>query len=98
MQREFHCLSPLGFSRYEISEDGRIRNKETNFITRGSKESQGFYRVNLSADNGKATRLYMHRLLLLYFKGNPPTSKHRAVHIDGDREYNNICNLHWALE
>jgi hypothetical protein len=35
-------------------------------------------------------------LVLLAFKGHPPTPQHQAAHADGCRQHNDIWNLRWA--
>jgi hypothetical protein len=40
-------------------------------------------------------RFTISRLVLLAFVGEPPTSKHEAAHLDGDKENNALNNLQW---
>ena len=58
-----------------------------------AKQRNGYLTVSLVA-NGKAYRLFVHRLVLLAFIGPCPEGMESA-HSDGDRTNNDISNLSW---
>jgi hypothetical protein len=91
--------------RYAITKDGRVWSHERKpFIGRPAvgqwlKERIGFFEyktVFLRDDNGKGNDYSVHRLVLLTYLGQPPTSKHEANHINGNKLDNRIENLEWV--
>lgn len=46
--------------------------------------------------NGKAVRMYVHRLILFAFKGLPPHPKYISRHLNGNPKDNRPENLEWG--
>lgn len=81
------------FSKYLISDFGRVMNKERGNIL---KPSNGTYNmVLLLSDAGQTKNLYVHRLVAQAFLNNPD-NKRCVDHIDGNKYNNNVTNLRWS--
>lgn len=88
------------FSRYEVSNLGRIRSM---FWNGGSEVkvmklylgSSGYLRTALKSDGGKYICVKPHRAVALAFHENP--KNHICVnHIDGVKTNNHVDNLEWC--
>lgn len=81
------------FDQYEISNSGRIRNRNTGMNLMPARDRGGFH-VNLYADGVAHTRA-VHRLVadayLVHFAGDQT-----LIHIDGNNENNHYYNLRWT--
>ena len=93
---------------YEVSSLGRVRsldriltqkNGRKRFhkgrIIKPRKINSGYYKVTLSA-NRRQESPTVHRLVLVTFKGQPPSKEYQVNHIDGDKTNNRADNLEWA--
>lgn len=83
-----------GYERYEVSKDGRVRNKQTGYTMKKRLTFDGYVKVTLIRD-GKAKDFRVHRLVAEAFipnSENKPTVNHK----DGDKEHNDVSNLEWA--
>lgn len=98
-----------GFSKYQISNYGRVKSKERTTIA-GNRGASRFrpemvmktcdfgyeYRkVNLRDDKGYTKNVKVHRLVCQYFHPNPH-NKPQVNHRDFDRTNNHMDNLEWA--
>jgi hypothetical protein len=90
---------------YQASDQGRIRihpetprKKGLSFPGRvlQSKKQYGYSVVNLIDHDGVRHGHSINRLVAFAFHGEPPTPKHQAAHLDGDRQNNVPSNLCWA--
>lgn len=81
------------FNNYEISNFGRVRNKETGCILKPSIR-KGYERVGLYSE-GERTYFSIHRLVGEYFLGNP-NDKPQINHKDGNKKNNFYGNLEWC--
>ena len=85
-----------GFSNYEISNQGEVRNKITNYILKGRLSRSGYLQVNIKRDeDGKFINQYIHRLVAIYFIDNPE-NKREVNHKDGNKINNTLDNLEWV--
>ncbi len=83
-----------GYSRYEISNTGLIKNILTNKLITGSV-SQNYVYVTLYPDIGKQKPLRLHRLVATLFC--PNENNYTVVnHKDGNTMNNNADNLEWV--
>ena len=83
------------FNRYEASNRGYIRNKQTMHMMSPNVHKSGYLRTCLTNDVGKLKNISVHRMITSAFFDNPqnyPT----VNHIDYDRTNNHITNLEWA--
>jgi len=82
-----------GFSRYEISDAGLVRNIETKTPMRDYDDGKNGYRkIKLTDDTGRRVMFYVHRLVWTAFNG-PIREKHEIDHVDGDYTNNVLDNL-----
>jgi hypothetical protein len=82
-----------GYSKYEISNIGRIRNKNGLILKQGN--NSGYCIINIFNDNGKRNKHYIHRLVATSFlelENNKPHVNHK----DGNKENNSVSNLEWV--
>ena len=85
-----------GFSNYEISDEGLVRNKVTQYILKGRLSKSGYYQVSLKEDaTGKFKNQYIHRLVAIHFIDNSE-NKREVNHKDGNKLNNNLNNLEWV--
>lgn len=79
-------------SRYEISDLGRIRNKRTNRICKGSATPAGYRVLVLNYKNKKSKGVYVHREVMAAFVGECPAGLH-VSHLNGNNADNRVSNL-----
>ena len=77
-----------GFTNYEISSLGRVRNKDR--VLRLQKHN---YVNILLTHNKKQYKRYIHRLVAQAFI---PNEKEEVNHKDGNKHNNNLDNLEWV--
>ena len=82
-----------GFSKYEASTLGNIRNKTTKYVLKQHLRV-GYLRVSLMK-NEKSHNMSIHRLIALTFIPNP-YNKYTVNHINHNKLDNRIENLEWA--
>ncbi len=92
---EWKPLDFMGYSKYEISNIGRLKTIKTGYITVGSLNKCGFLLLNIRHDDGKKKKPNMHLLVARAFLGNPPYSESNVVHMDGNKQNNKVSNLKW---
>jgi len=86
----------VGFSKYEVSNLGRVRHKGNDQAVRKPYPYPDGYLVisSLYTDDGGRRTIPVHRLVALAFLGPRPTGYH-TDHIDGDRSNNRADNLRY---
>ena len=94
MAEEIEWKQIDGFERYEVSSDGRVRNKWTGRVLKPGIDPNGYHRVCLKCD-GKGATKKVHRLVALAFLPNPD-NKEQVDHIDNNKLNNNVANLRFA--
>lgn len=80
---------------YQVSRDGRIRNKKNGHILTNTNTGRGYLKVNLS-HKGKTITERVHRLVAFAFLGNPPKGKDICHHINHNKADNRVENLEWV--
>lgn len=87
---------------YSVSDQGRVRRDargpgtRPGFILKQRAERRGYLTVSPVRPGVKQRPMLVHRLVLLAFKGAPPTEGHEANHINGVKTDNRPSNLEWA--
>lgn len=85
----------LGFSQYEVSNLGRIRNKYTGRIRAANKGKHGYWQLGLNR-NRRQEVVTVHIVVLEAFKGKRPPGLQGMHGNNNDRDNNSIDNLEWG--
>ena len=84
-----------GFPKYEVSDRGNIRVKETKYIMKPFRNEAGYLRISISNDTFKRKKFYVQRIVANEFLPNlenKPTINHK----NNIRHDNRLCNLEWS--
>ena len=88
----------IGWEKYyEISDEGKVRNKLTRHIKVTDRNNCGYHRVTLYNKNNypQKQRFFVHRLVAVHFINNP-NNLEQINHIDSDKNNNCVSNLEWC--
>lgn len=86
---------------YQVSNRGRVKrmkagdNTWPGRILKSWIGDRGYLRVNL-CQGGRASRLYVHRLVAIAFLGPPPSPDHEVNHKNGNKADPRPENLEWV--
>lgn len=87
---------PIHGGKYEVSEEGLIRNVATKRILKPSTDRKGYTRYSMSNGTGKIPKIvYPHRVVAELFIPNPE-NKSQVNHINGDKQNPHKNNLEWT--
>jgi len=93
---QFKSLDFMGFSKYEISTFGNVRNAKTQKVLspqlNGGSLHSKYLTVRISNDDGKYFTLYIHRLVAQAFL-EQTEGKTEVNHKDENKKNNNVENL-----
>ena len=94
-------MSPIwkpvtGFDRYEVSNEGQVRNKATGKILATCTKYNGYLCVRLYTEPGVSRQVRVHRLVLEAFVGPATVDTPICRHLDNDPANNNLDNLTWG--
>lgn len=92
MKEEWKDLAQC--NKYECSNTGKIRDKQTKKILNGSVNNKGYIRYDLCL-NGKRFVVHGHKAVTETFIPNIE-NKPFINHIDGNKTNNNVNNLEWC--
>jgi hypothetical protein len=81
-----------GFSDYEVSTEGAIRNKATKQIIAPQTNQNGYHILKVYREHKPYTRM-VHRLVAATFMGE---SDLEVNHIDGNKTNNRVSNLEYV--
>lgn len=83
--------------KYEVSNWGNIRNKETKqpLATYSNNKGQGYLKTKIFDKEKKRRILYVHRLVATYYVGIPNEEGLEVNHKDGNVRNNSYTNLEW---
>lgn len=85
-----------GFSNYEVSNFGNVRNKTTEHVLKPRLCKNGYTQVSIKSDEKeKFINQYVHRLVAVAFIENPE-NKPEVNHKDGNKQNNSVINLEWC--
>lgn len=76
--------------QHEVSNLGRVRNKQTKIIHLGSVDYDGYRKVSINSKN-----YLLHRLVLQSFNPKEDYQNWTVDHINGKRDDNRLENLQW---
>ena len=76
---------------YKVSNLGRLRNKKTKVIAKGTIKKNGYVDVSVNNQNYR-----LHRLVLQTWCPNEDYEELTVDHINGNRSDNRLENLRWA--
>ena len=85
-----------GYSGYEVSSWGRVRNMTTHDILHQERHDKGYMRVDLFTGS-KRHHVKVHRLVAKAFIPNP-FDKPQVNHKDGNNRNNSFTNLEWVTD
>ena len=81
---------------YEISSEGRVKNKISGKILKTHINKDGYEKVDIRV-NGERKSKAVHRLVAKAFVENPNPEEFTEInHIDGNKLNNNMYNLEWT--
>ena len=88
-------LTKLGYSQYNIDENGTITNVRTGKILKPYIDKRGYENFSLWGDNGERKTMRGHQLVAKMYLENPYNYP-QVDHIDGNKRNNNVNNLEWV--
>ena len=87
-------LDFMELSDYQISTFGNVKTVYNGYVTRGSKNAEG-YLMTILTGAGFTKNQLAHRVSALAFWPNPE-NKPSVDHLDQNKENNHVLNLRWA--
>jgi hypothetical protein len=78
---------------YEVSDEGQVRNKKTNYIKKPSLTADGYLVIFIPCYKKHKT---IHRLVAERFLPEPTSSDVEVDHIDRNKKNNSASNLRWV--
>lgn len=81
---------------YEISNYGKIRNKETGKVLKSFIDRYGYERISLRTKIKTDKKYFIHRLVSFTFIGDPIDNNYVVNHKDSVRNHNYYKNLEWC--
>jgi HNH endonuclease len=86
-----------GYPGYYASLEGDILGLRGRILKPSWMGGPVHYRLGITAYvNHKAYNVHIHRMVLLAYRGPPPTPEHEGAHINGNPADNWLRNLRWA--
>ncbi len=79
--------------KFEVSNQGRVRNKKTLQLHKISESGKGYKKVSIDNQN-----YLLHRLVLASFNPIEKWELYDVDHKDGNRSNNKLENLQWATQ
>jgi hypothetical protein len=84
------------FDKYEASNLGNIRNKDTLVLLSNKTCRSGYIRKSIKNNENKKIKTTVHYLICLTFNGEKPSEFHTVDHIDKNKQNNHKDNLRWS--
>ena len=84
------------YNRFEVPDDGQLRNVETLTVYKQHINKQGYNQVCVSLGSRKKKKIFkIHKAVAETFIPNPE-NKQEVNHKDGNKQNNTILNLEWV--
>jgi len=93
MRTKVWKLCPEPFEKYEISEKGKVRNKDTLEIMKHCIDKDGYHTVRLTSNTGCERRAYVHSLLIKTYKNPDFYYRELVEFVDCDKSNITIENI-----
>jgi hypothetical protein len=93
MEEQYKIIT--GFSNYEVSNFGNVRNIKTGKILKQNVDGGKYLKLDIVDDSCKRQTKKIHRLVAESFIPNL-LNKPSVDHINNDKSNNNVENLRWA--
>lgn len=94
--------APAGFERYEVSDQGRVRNRESGYVLQPWEDANErgiiYLRVDLYRGDGTVKKWYVHRLVMYTFKPRPDAHLLEVNHKKRDTLDNRLVVLEWMTK
>lgn len=90
-------MKDIGFSNYNITEDGKIFSLIRNRFLTNSMMSSGYEKGHIKNDDGVLKNCSIHRSVALMYVDNPD-NKPFVNHIDENKINNHYTNLEWVTD
>ena len=87
-----------GFSTYEVSNVGRVREMLTKKPAKVWDTNKGYYCCSLVGDDGYRRNVLISRCVALGFHGPRPSVKHGACHRDDNKHNDRRDNIYWGTQ
>lgn len=89
-----------GFSRYEVSELGIVRNTATGLVLKKALNNKNhrtpYFRLKITDDVGQKRNMTIHVIVCMTFHGPRPPDKPEVRHLNGNSFDNRARNLAWG--
>lgn len=92
---QWKSMQPIGLSRYDISDLGKIMSRKDDRILRPFMSKTGNLYIALTNDEGRRISRFLHALVAQMFL-EPDPSRKFVLHKNGDPYDNSAANLKWA--
>lgn len=95
MEEEWRTIEEA--RNYEVSNLGRVRNKNTGQVLKNRPTKNGYQQVCIKIDKiEKFQNRYVHRLVAFTWIPNNEKMKDQVNHIDNIKSHNYVTNLEWV--
>jgi hypothetical protein len=82
--------------KYECSDTGKIRSKETLKVLKSKPDKKGYHRVSLSGGTKKLEVVFIHRIMGELFVNNPDPKNNLVTFKDSNKDNLHHTNLEWS--
>lgn len=94
-EQQMKSMKELGFSKYSITEDGKVYSHLSNRFLTNTLMSSGYEKSHIKNDDGELKNQSIHRTVAMLYVDNPE-NKPFVNHIDENKLNNHYKNLEWV--